>query len=112
MACDLGKRKRGKVSNPRRLTLFPEAIADLMRLREFINAHNPNAAARAAKRIREAIKKLPEQAFLGLPVADIDNPDLRDWFVAFGQGGYWVRYRVTGDEIQIIKIWHGRENPK
>jgi len=28
------------------------------------------------------------------------------------QGGYWVRYRVTSDEIQIIKIWHGRENQK
>lgn len=100
------------MSNPRRLILFPEAIADLIRLREFIHAHNPNAAARAAKRIREAIKQLPEQAFLGLPVADIDNPDLRDWFVSFGQGGYWVRYRVTRKEIQIIKIWHGRENQK
>ena len=76
--------------NPRRLIIFPAAIADLIRLREFIHAHNPNAAARAAKRIREAIKKLPEQAFLGLPVADIDNPDLRDRFVSFGQGGYWV----------------------
>lgn len=112
MACDLGKRKRGNMPNPRRLIIFPAAIADLIRLREFIHAHNPNAAARAAKRIREAIKKLPEQAFLGLPVTDIDNPDLRDWFVSFGQGGYWVRYRVTSDEIQVIKIWHGRENQK
>jgi len=92
MACDMGKRKRGKVSNPQHLIIFPEAIADLIRLREFIHVHNPNAAARAAKCIREAINKLPEQAFLGIPVADIDNPDLRDWFVSFGQGEVVIEF--------------------
>lgn len=41
---------------------------------------------------------------------DIDNPELREVFISFGQAGYWMRYIVTDDKIIIIKIWHGREN--
>lgn len=49
----MGNRERGAVSH--RLSWLPQALADLVRLREFINAHNPAAAGRAAKHIREAV---------------------------------------------------------
>lgn len=94
----------------RSLRWFPEAVSDLARLRDFIRVHNPEAAQRAAKRIRDAVHGLLELPLIGRPVLDIDKPQLRDLFIPFGQAGYWVRYAVTDDEIIIIKIWHGREN--
>jgi plasmid stabilization system protein ParE len=96
----------------RSLRWLPEAVADLARLREFIRIHNPQAAERAARRIREAAGKLPAHPLLGRPVVDIDSPQLRDYFISFGQAGYWLRYAVAGDAIIIVKIWHGRENPE
>ncbi len=94
----------------RRLKILPEAIADLIRLREFIQVHNPAAASRAAKRIREAIHKIPHQPFLGHPIAGIDNPELREQFISFGKAGYWIEYLLKNKEIHIVKIWHGKEN--
>lgn len=95
---------------PRSLEWLPEALSDLARLRDFIHVHNPEAAQRAARRIREAARKLLELPFIGRPVLDVDLPELRDLFIPFGQGGYWMRYVATDNKIIIIKIWHGREN--
>ena len=98
------------MSSQRRLKILPEAIADLVRLREFIHVHNPAAASRAALRIREAIHEIPHQPLLGRPIAGIENPELRERFIPFGQAGYWVEYLVKTEEIHIVKIWHSREN--
>ena len=89
---------------------LPEAVLDLALLRDFIRVHNPDAAQRAAKRIRDSAFRLLRFPFVGIPVQDIDKPQLRDLFIPFGQAGYWMRYAVTDDKIIIIKIWHGREN--
>ena len=94
----------------RSLRWFPEAVSDLARLRDFIRVHNPDAAQSAAKRIRDSAFRLLRFPFAGIPVQNIDKPQLRDLFIPFGQAGYWVRYAVTDDKIIIIKIWHGREN--
>lgn len=94
----------------RSLKWLPEAVSDLGRLRDFIRVHNPDAAERAAKRIREAAHKLLELPLIGRPVLNIDRPQLRDLFVAFGQTGYWMRYAVTDDHIIIVRGWHGRED--
>jgi Plasmid stabilisation system protein. len=98
------------VSNHLRLKILPQALTDLVRLREFIHVHNPAAANRAAKRIREAIHKIPHQPFLGHPITGIENPELRERFIPFGKSGYWVEYLVKTEEIHIVKIWHSREN--
>ena len=95
----------------RSLRWFPEAVSDLALLRDFIRVHNPDAAQRAAKRIRDSVLRLLRFPFVGIPVqGDIDKPQLGDLFIPFGQAGYWMRYAVTDDKIIIIKIWHGREN--
>ena len=95
---------------PRRLNWLPSALADLARLREFIRVHNPAAANRAASRIRAGVGKLPDHPHLGKGVEDINNPNLRDLFIPFGQGGYWLRYLIRQDDIVVVRIWHGREN--
>lgn len=94
---------------PHTVKWLPEAISDLSRLREFISVHNPDAARRAAGRIREAVKKLSKFPFVGIPVLEMEEQQFRDLFVAFGHAGYWLRYTVAEDAIIIIRIWHGRE---
>ena len=95
---------------PHRLSWLPEALNDLIRLREFIHVHNPAAAGRAANRIRETVGKLPDNPLIGKSVDDINDSTLRELFIPFGQGGYWLRYLVREENIIIVRIWHGREN--
>jgi toxin ParE1/3/4 len=95
---------------PRRLNWLSSALIDLARLREFINIHNPAAANRAANRIREGAGRLLDHPHLGKSVEDINDPNLRDLFIPFGQRGYWLRYLIRQDDIVIVRIWHGREN--
>ena len=94
----------------RSLRSFPEAVSDLALLRDFIRVHNPDAAQRAARRIRDSAFRRLSFPFVGIPVQDIGKPQLSDLFIPFGQAGYWMRLAVTDDKIIIIKIWHGREN--
>ena len=95
---------------PHRLSWLPEALNDLIRLREFIHVHNPAAAGRAANRIRETVGKLPDNPLIGKSVDDINDSTLRELFIPFGQGGYWLRYLAREENIIIVRIWHGREN--
>jgi toxin ParE1/3/4 len=94
----------------KRLVLTQEARLDLIRLHDFICEHSPKAANRFAKVLKQNIKQLVNHPLLGKQVADMNIPELRDIFISFGQSGYVVRYHVTITEIQIIKIWSGREN--
>jgi plasmid stabilization system protein ParE len=89
---------------------LPEAVLDLARVRDFIRIHNPEAAARAAKQIIAFVQKLQVHPLIGRPVIDIERPKLRDLFSPFGQAGYYVRYTVTDNEINFVRIWHSREN--
>ncbi len=86
----------------------PGALNDLTRLREFIRPHNPKAAANAAKRIIEATNLLLDKPHLGRPMHDL--PEFNELFLPFGQSGYVIRYRVDGEKIVILRIWHGRED--
>jgi len=87
-----------------------KAVVDLDRLKAFIDIHNPKAAARAAKKILDGISKLRTFPLIGRPVTNIDFPPMRDLFIPFGQGGYWLRYTLIDRTITILRIWHGRED--
>jgi plasmid stabilization system protein ParE len=86
----------------------PGAVDDLTRLREFIQPHNPKAAANAARRIIEAANLLLDNPFLGLPIEEM--PEFNQLFIPFGERGYTLRYRVERQKIIILRIWHAREN--
>ncbi len=83
------------------------ALNDLSRLREFIQPHNPKAAKNAAKRIIKAANLLLDHPHLGHPMND--SPEFNELPIAFGQRGYVLRYRIVGDKIVILRVWHGRE---
>lgn len=63
----------------RRLIWLPKALQDLARLRDIIRVHNPSAAQRAATRIREAVRRLPDHPMIGRPVPEIERPQVRDF---------------------------------
>jgi toxin ParE1/3/4 len=81
------------------------AVHDLVRLREFIAQHNPEAAQRVAQRLRGAIRGLVDTPQTGRPVADLPG-EIRE--LIFGK--YVVRYEVRQQHLYVLRIWHGRED--
>ncbi|WP_101675842.1 type II toxin-antitoxin system RelE/ParE family toxin [Alloalcanivorax mobilis] len=85
------------------------AIDDLKRLREFIEAHDPTAAARVAAGLVEIIRRLPDFPKVGAPVPLAPDPDsIRD--MVFGK--YVVRYSVHPSTVIVLRIWHGLEGER
>ena len=82
------------------------ARADLIRLRRFIDPHNPAAARRAAEAIAEGAKLLIEHPAIGKRVEGRDDRELS---IPFGQRGYVLRYRQDGQIVVVLRVWHGLE---
>ena len=91
-----------------RLIYTRRALADIIRLREFIAEHNPEAASRMAQLIKEAAARLKLHPMLGVPVDDLP---FRDLIIPFGASGYLLRYRIIMETktVAVIGIRHGRE---
>ena len=91
-----------------KLKVAPTALADLQRLRGFLEDKNLTAARRAIAEIGRAIDTL-------LVFPDRGNPSgvqgLRDLMVPFGRSVYVVRFAHDPElaEVVITRIWHGRE---
>ena len=91
------------------LRFSPEAIEDLIRLRDFIEEKNPAAAQRVAKDLLLGLEKLKVFPEIGLKVERAFEPQrIRDLFV----GNYTVRYLVGNGEVVVLRIWHGKEHGK
>ena len=95
--------------NTTSIAWLPEAVDDLVRLRDFIRVKNPAAAKKAAERITSAILILQDNPEVGRPLFE-GLEGFRDLIVPFGQGGYVVRYRMQGTTCVIIRIWHTKED--
>ena len=83
--------------------LSSRADADVDRLLHFLKS--PRAAQRASQRILQGLELLSEQPRVGRHLGGA----VREIFVRFGIGGYIIRYRLTGDEIVVTRLWHSRE---
>ncbi len=89
-----------------RVRYTQEAIHDLKRFRDFIEAKNPIAAAKVAGNLLSAIEKLKSFPLMGLKVENASLPEkIRDLFV----GLYTIRYFFNGCEIIVLRLWHGKE---
>jgi toxin ParE1/3/4 len=88
-----------------RLIFSRAAVQDLVRLREFIAKHNPDAAKRVSQRLRGASNGLVNNPQIGRPVADLPG-EIRD--LIFGK--YVVRYEVRTNSLYVLRIWHGKED--
>ena len=87
----------------------PQAIEDLIRVRNFLAEKSVAAAEKAKKEIFEKIDKLPLRPEIYKPVDDY--PELRDLTIKFGAGNYIARYRyVRGQDIVILRLRHEKED--
>lgn len=92
-----------------KLVYTDDAIEDLKRLREFIEVHNPSAAAKVAAELVGKIGLLPDFPKMGTPVEIAPVPDsVRD--MVFGK--YVVRYSLHASTIIILRVWHGLEGER
>lgn len=88
------------------LRFAPEAVEDLVRLRNFIEEKNPTAAQRIANDLILGLEKLKVFPEIGLKVERAFEPQrIRDLFV----GNYTVRYLIGDEEVVLLRIWHGKE---
>jgi len=91
-----------------RINFSPQAIQDLIRLREYLASKSEAAAEKAKTEIISKIKSLPAMPEAHKPVPD--HPMLRDLIIKFGASGYVARYWYErGSDILILRIRHQRE---
>lgn len=89
-----------------RLVYSKDAVADLARLREFIAAHDPAAAARVAADLKTRVEGLCAFPSMGRRLEALPAPaEVRD----FVFGSYVVRYLVRGDLLAVLRVWHRLE---
>jgi len=92
-----------------KIVFTPESIKDLTRLREFIEVKNPDAAKRIANSLIDGISQLKTFPHIGVEVNSAPNPEiLRDLIL----GNYTVRYLILNQTINILRMWHHKEDKK
>lgn len=90
-----------------KLRWLPEAWQDIQRLFEFLADKDPDAAARALVVISDGADRLLELPEIGWPMND--DTRRRELYLPFGAGAYVLRYRLDGEAIIVIRVWHSRE---
>ena len=90
-----------------KLVYSPAALADLVRLREFIAEKNPAAAQRISRELLNKLEHLKQFPLLGTEVRQaMDTKAIRDLVV----DRYVVRYLVAEKKMFILRVWHHRED--
>ena len=80
-----------------------DAVDDLRNLHAFIAKDNPAAARKMALTIVEAIEtNLPANPHMGRPGRVSGTREL-----VISQTPYIVPYRIKGDTIQVLRVYHG-----
>lgn len=89
-----------------KLIFAERAVSDLLRLRDFISQHDPNAAARIAAELVAKIDHLRRFPLMGRLVDESPEPQrIRDLIAS----DYIVRYLPTDEAVIVLRIWHHRE---
>lgn len=91
-----------------KLRWLPETWDDIERLFRFLEDKNPAAAKRVIDLIIQGADNLLDTPELGAPMND--NSRRRELYLPFGAGAYVLRYRLDGENIVIIRVWHSREH--
>ena len=81
------------------------ALADLINAHDYIARVNPTAAQSIAQKVWDAANFLCDHPGVGRP-GHVEGT--REWVV--GGTPYLIVYRVKDDEMQILRVWHGRRN--
>jgi len=87
-----------------KLIFTRKALRDLDRLKGFIAEKNAKAANRMIKSLLKSIRHLRDHARLG---HEFENSDQCRELVS---GNYIVVYLIDHEGINILRIWHHKEN--
>lgn len=91
----------------RAVELTNHARHDLWRLAEFLREANaPAASARAVRTLAAALRSLETLAERGRRSHD----GYRELVVPFGRRAYIVEYRVEGELVFVVRIFHSLED--
>jgi plasmid stabilization system protein ParE len=90
-----------------KLIWLPKSKEDIQRLHDFLKDKNPTAAKNAIRTIRTGARQLEDYPEAGRPM--IDGSGRRELLLAFGAGGYVLRYKLDGRNVVIVRVWHNRE---
>lgn len=88
-----------------RIVWSRRAVRHLAAIREYIAQENPKAAEEVALRILEGVGLLAEQPHIGRPGRVIGTREL----VITGTP-YLIPYRVRENRLELIAVFHGRQN--
>ncbi|MCY1646825.1 type II toxin-antitoxin system RelE/ParE family toxin [Caulobacter sp. SL161] len=81
------------------------AKRDFNRLIVWLFERDARAAARLGPLLESAIDSLTEAPSRGRPV----GPTTREISIPFGQSAYVMRYRLSGSNVYVTRIWHSLE---
>lgn len=82
------------------------ALADVVRLYDFLSPVNAAAAARTVQSLAVAPAKLLQQLRIGERLEEFAPREVRRLLV----GRYEIRYELRAASIYILRIWHTRED--
>ena len=83
-----------------------KARVDLVRLHEFLNSVDPQAALRVVRQLAAGAKRIPVHRRLGARLPEFNPREIRKVLVA----DYEIRYEVTDTDIYVLGIFHTRED--
>ncbi len=101
------------MSAPRRYAVrfTPEAEEDLLRLYDFLVAHDIETAARALEVIADALRLLEQFPFSCRKAANgRHGPRLRELVIPFGASGYVALFEIDdANTVTVLAVRHQRE---
>jgi len=83
-----------------------KALADLVRLHEFLAPVNRAAAARTVQSLAKAPTALLSNPRIGEQLFQFEEREVRRILV----GQYEIRYEIQGNTIYVLRLWHTRES--
>ena len=81
-----------------------QAVADLAKLRRYIEEHNPDAASQVASRILDAVRQLEDFPGIGRPGRIAGTREL-----VVKRMPYLVIYRISREAVHLLRIFHTRQ---
>lgn len=90
-----------------KIVLAPLAAKDLKEAHDFIAQDNPEAADRVLVALSETFGILASSRVQGRSVTLKNGESVRTW----SHPPYRIYYRIVGDELQVVRVYHQARRP-
>ena len=88
-----------------RIRWTPAAAADLQRISDYLKEHHPRYRDPSMRKLYETIRALKQWPERGRPGRESGTRE-----ILFPPTPYVAVYRVTGQTIEVVRIYHGAQN--